>query len=67
MALHVLSLENFCTMTWYINCNDKGKLLLNFSHTLLSGRSKALKKIELNFMLCMTHRVGLLECQLCVS
>lgn len=43
MALHVLSLENFCIMTWDINCNDKGKLLLNFSHTLLSGRSKALK------------------------
>lgn len=68
MALHVLSLEHFCIMTWDISCNDKGKLLLNFSHTLLSGRSKALKKvIELNLMLCMTHRVGLLECQLCVS
>lgn len=44
MALHVLSLEHFCIMTWDISCNDKGKLLLNFSHTLLSGRSKALKK-----------------------
>lgn len=41
MALHMLSLEKFCIMTWYIDCNDKGKLVLNFSDTLLSGRSEA--------------------------
>lgn len=41
MALHMSSLEKFCIMTWDINCNDKGKLVLNFSHTLLSGRSEA--------------------------
>lgn len=32
--------RKFCIMTWNINCKDKGKLVLSFNHTLLSGRSK---------------------------
>lgn len=70
MALHMSSLEKFCIMTWDINCNDKGKLVLNFSHTLLSGRSEVFFfffETELNFTLCITHRVDPLEFQLYAS
>lgn len=32
--------RRFCIMTWDVNYNDKGKLALRFTHTLLSGRFK---------------------------
>lgn len=69
MALHMSSLEKFCIMTWDINCNDKGKLVLN---SVTPYYQEGLRlffffETELNFTLCITHRVDPLEFQLYAS